>query len=164
MCELVPRLPSPPHDRGGGGGGKIPSMMSLGGWTENLFRRTVQNEVARGSSFRCHHTRTGAPYSRPVPLPPYVSSIFPPSSSPPSPPPTPPPPLSSNQLHFVCVHPSSPLFPPPAYSTPWGRSPSYPPCLSGGPFSWRNGASNISPPLLIDSIASLWTFDYSDAP
>ena len=143
--------------------------MSLGGWTENLFRRTVRwsrrRKRSRGDPHSDGTTRVRV-HRIHDPFPSLPTS--PPSSrhphSPPSPPPTPPPPLSSNQLHFICVHPFSPLSPAPAYSTPWGRSPSYPPCLSRGPFSWRNGASNISPPLLIDSIASLWTFNYSDAP
>jgi hypothetical protein len=41
-----------------------------------------------------------------------------------------------------------------SYLTYWGRSPSCPPCLSGRPFSWRNGASKVSPPLPINSIAA----------
>ena len=88
------------------------------------------------------HTCAGAPYSRPVPLPPYVSSVFPPSSSPPFP-------FTHSTLpiNFDCVriHPSRPLAPPPSYLTSLGRSQSYPPCLSGGPFSWRNSASQRVP-------------------
>ena len=88
--------------------------------------------AGRRTSFRCHHTRAGAPHSRPVPLPSCVSSIFLSSSSPPFP--------STHStclpinFDLLCINLYRPLSPPPSYLTPWGRSPSCPPCLLGMSF------------------------------
>jgi hypothetical protein len=118
--------------------------------------------AGRRTSFRCHHTRAGAPHSRPVPPAPFMRLL---------------------RLPVVLVTPfpsthSTPSYASQSTSTSTSTSTSYAsicPVLSllhhpiqrlgvivhrallayqECPFSWRNGASKVSPPLQIDSVAT----------